>query len=117
MIEVWLLQNITLGNVIVLITIIFGIGKAANRLSTLEKNIVDWKNDSEEKFKQLKAESEARLKDIETELESVNVKQEASMFHIAETYQRKDVQEATLRSIDGQLTDIRRTLDRLESRK
>lgn len=95
----WLTSQVTVGNIVTLAGLLVSAGWHARRVLSVEGAVVD-----------IKAELSGMKKTLADELVAVEVRRDADLFAIAQQYQRKDVQEVALQSINLQLSDIRSTL-------
>lgn len=95
----WLITQVTFGNIVTLACLLVSAGWHARRVLSVEEAVVD-----------IKAELGGMKKTLDVELTEIEVRRDADLIAIAQQYQRKDVQEATLQSINLQLSDIRSTL-------
>lgn len=98
----WWLDQVTLGNIVTIVSVLLSIGWHARRVVEVEKSVQTIAD---------------RLKEVSEEIEAAAARRDADLLHIATTYQRKDVQAESLASIDRQLTDIRDTLREMRMTK
>jgi hypothetical protein len=102
----WFSSQITLGNLLTLAGLLVSAGWHARRVISVEQAVAV-----------VSAEVHAVKETLDDEIGAIEVRREADLIAIAQQYQRKDVQEATLTSINLQLSDIRSTLRDMQHTK
>lgn len=102
----WFSSQITLGNLLTLAGLLVSAGWHARRVIAVEQAVTA-----------VQTEVHEVKKTLDDEIGAIEVRREADLIAIAQQYQRKDVQEATLTSINLQLSDIRSTLRDMQHSK
>lgn len=106
MIESWLLEQVTLGNIATLLGLLASVGWHARRVVEVEQAV-----------QAISAKVVEVRGELLGEMEALAARRDADLLHIATVYQRKDVQAESLASIDRQLSDIRETLREMRMTK